>query len=301
MAYDDVFSVAEKPNEVVIAVGPEGSGKTHFAATAPEPLHVIGTESGHEVVTLLKSFPDADIRHFALRPSADGEVQDIWFGNWFGADEKLTQAVEVLSHHAETTGEGGTVIIDSASDLLGIAAAGFNMQLQRGDNPIPPMMYGQLYPLLQGWITRLREHYNVVLCCRTKAEYENDEKTGNEVIDLWKTGPYLAEHIIWIQRAPIGAPRIGAVTKGDNDGRLIYNPTWSDVVSPMSPEEDARPMRYALNRLQKAYAYFESLGNHLPRVVPSTYDEVMARVNELAELAAPPEEEGEGEEEDIYA
>ena len=197
MSYDEIFTPVEHPNEVVLAVGGEGSGKTHFAATAPGPLHVIGTEAGHEVVTLVRDFPEKDIRHLALEPKRRKEAENIWFGPWEDVDETLNQAVDVLG-----SAEKGTVIIDSASDLLAIAAASFNYTFQRGDNPIPPMMYGQLYPLLEGWVAEIRKRHNVVLCCRVKNEYANDEKTGKKVIDLWKTGPYLAESVVWKPGAP---------------------------------------------------------------------------------------------------
>lgn len=277
MEYQDVFDTVDHPNEVVIAVGPEGSGKTHFAATSPGPLHVIGTESGHEAVTLAKDFPDKDIGHLPLQPSQDGEVRDIWFGGWYEVADQINEACDVLDD-----APSGTVVIDSASDLLGIAAAHFNYQLKRGDDPIPPMLYGQLYPVLDGWIGRLRQNHNVVLCCRTKAEYgEGDEKTGKRVIDLWKTGRYLAEHIVWIKRAPIGKPRLGAVTKGVNDGRLLYDPTFETVTEQQSVEKDARDMREVLASLERAYDYCAENGIDAERKVPETKSGVVERLQEI--------------------
>lgn len=274
--YNALFEPVEHPNEVVIAIGPEGSGKTHFAATAPGPLHVIGTEAGHEVATLVKSFPEKDIRHLALEPKADGDAEDIWFAPWFGVDKKMNQAVSVLAD-----AERGTVVIDSASDLLGIAAASFNYQMKRGDDPIPPMMYGQLYPILDGWIGEIRKQHNVVMCSRIKDEYIDDSKTGEKVIDLWKTGPYLAESIIWISRPALGQKRVGAVTKGVNHGRLIYDPKFSTVTEPQPVEKDARPMRQALKRLKAAYKHYENKGLEAKRHVPDTLEGVKARIQEL--------------------
>jgi len=275
--YQEIFDPVEKPHEVVIAVGPEGSGKTHFAATSPGPLHVIGTESGHEAVTLAKDFPDKEIGHLPLQPSQDGEVKDIWFGGWFGVADQINEAIDVLDD-APT----GTVIIDSASDLLGIAAAHFNYELQRADDPIPPMMYGQLYPILDGWIGRLRQNHHVVLCCRTKDEYgSDDERTGKKVIDLWKTGRYLAEHIVWINRAPLGEKRLGAVTKGINDGRLLYDPSFETVTEKQPVDHDARPMRKALKSLENAYEYCESQNVNVKREVPDTLESVDERINDL--------------------
>jgi len=276
MSYDDIFTPVEHPNEVVIAVGGEGSGKTYFAATAPGPLHVIGTEAGHEVVTLVRDFPEKDIRHLALEPKRRKEAENIWFGPWEDVDETLNQAVDVL-----VSAEKGTVIIDSASDLLAIAAASFNYTFQRGDDPIPPMMYGQLYPLLEGWIAEIRRRHNIVLCCRVKNEYANDEKTGNKVVDLWKTGPYLAESVVWLNRAPLGEKRMGAVTKGINDGRLLYDPTWETVTQQQPVEHDARPMRQALKRLRAAYKYLESEGIEAKRKVPDTLQGVSDRIEGL--------------------
>lgn len=275
-SYNEMFTEVDKPNEVVVAVGPEGSGKTHFAATAPGPLHVIGTESGHEVVTLAKNFPDKQMGHLALEPSQEGDVKDIWFGTWDKVADKLQKAIDVLDE-----APSGTVIIDSASDLLGIAAATFNRQLQRADDPIPPMMYGQLYPILDGWIGRLRQNHNVVMCARVKDKYVKDEKTGDKVMDLWKTGSYLAESVVWINRAPLGEPRMGSVTKGVNDGRVLYNPTFETVTDPQPTEHDARPMRKALRTLEKAYEYSEEHGINAKRKVPSTLDGVNVRIEEL--------------------
>ena len=278
--YDDIFEPVDKPNEVAIAVGKEGSGKTHFAATAPGPLHVIGTESGHEAVTLAKSFPEKEIGHLSLQPEHDGEAKDIWFAPWFGVDKTLNQATEVLM-----SAEPGTVIFDSASDLLGIAAASFNYQMQRADDPIPPMMYGQLYPILEGWVGRIRERHNVVLCCRVKDKYVDDQKTGEKVIDLWKTGPYLAESIAWIRRPPLGDRRFAQVTKGVNDGKLLFDPTFKTVTERQPVEEDARPMRRALYNLKQAYTYLEKNGKPQKRTVPDSLSEVRARIEELREAA----------------
>ena len=276
--YEDLFQPVQKPNEVIAAVGPEGSGKTYFAATAPGPLHVIGTEAGHEAVTLAKDFPDKQIGHLPLEPEADGKVEDIWFGPWFGVDETLNKAIDVLDNVPS-----GTVIIDSASDLLGIAAASFNKQLQRGDNPIPPMLYGQLYPVLEGWIARLRQNHNVILCSRVKDEYKDDSKTGKKIVDLWKTGPYLAESIVWIERPPLGKTRFGNVTKGVNDGRVLYNPTFEAVTEKQPVEHDARPMRKALSTLRKAYEYAEKKGIPVTREVPSKLKDVQARIESIRE------------------
>lgn len=267
-----VFTPVKQPNECVLVVGGEGSGKTFFAGTAPDPIYVIGTEGGHEQVTLAKVYPKKKILHAALQTSR--EVPEVWFGAWFGVAEQLLSAIDALKK-----AEPGTVVIDSASDLLGVAAAHLNFQLQRADKPIPPLLYGQLYPILQNWLAEIREHHNVVLTCRLKDKYENEQKTGEQGIDLWKTGPYMAETILWIERDVFSGHRFAHVTKGINEGRLLLSPTWEEVVNPGA--RDRTNYRRALRRLAKAYDYAEAQGLYLERTIPETADAVTARVEEI--------------------
>lgn len=280
-SYDDIFEPVEHPNEVVLLVGGEGSGKTHLACTAPGPIYAIGTESGHEMVTMAKEFPDKDIRHLSVHPEGKvGEAPDIWFGAWWGAEERLSRAVTLLENAPK-----GTVVIDSASDLLGIAAAAFNVQRQRADKPIPPMMYGSIYSVLQGWIGGIREHHNLIMTAKLKDEYKDDTRTGDKTIDLWRTGTYFADHVAWVERAPIGDPRVARVTKGVNDGRVLYDPTWGTIVNRQPPEEDARPLLYTLKRLSRGYDYFEAQGEPVVRTVPETREGAQKRLAELRNAA----------------
>ena len=287
----ELFTPVSHPNEILLAVGPEGTGKTYLAATAPGPIYVIGTEAGHEVVTLAKHFPDKEIHHLAIEPeNEEDSAPEIWFGSWWEKDRVLMNGIKELE-----SAPHGTVVIDSASDLLGIAAASYNVQFQRGDDPIPPLYYGQIYSLLQGWVGRLRKSHNVVLTARTKKKYVDDKKTDEDKIDLWKTGPYMADSVVWMSKSPIGRASVARVTKGVNRGLVKYSATWDDIVDPAPVERDDRPMIHALRRLDRCYSWARSKGKPVKRIVPNTLSEVNERIAAVKEHVAPSNSKNEDE------
>lgn len=120
--YDDMFSKVQerRTGHVYLFYGGQGTGKTYTAMQADEPVFVIDTELRADITA--NEYPDRDIRVF--------EPGEISFEN-VDPDEPLEDAIDIPSSldsinnsviqlvQGYKTGEleGGTVVIDSVTDL----------------------------------------------------------------------------------------------------------------------------------------------------------------------------------------
>jgi hypothetical protein len=251
------FHTVSAPLPCVIIAGAEGTRKTTFAMSAPGPIYVIGTEEGHEEDTISRVREDGKdvfITRF-VRERADA-YPAIWFGSYKGLWEQMQLALAEL----ETLPQG-TVVFDSASDLFGMAAAFFNITMARGDKPIPPLAYTQVYPLLRDVINRLRGKHRIALTIRLKDEWVNNAQTGGQVLNIWKDAEYLAEHIIKLELNRDLNVVFAVGYKGISDGSIIANPTWDKVVNveidTIFGKDDSK-LYVLAQRLRKAWAYLDA-------------------------------------------
>ena len=116
--FKNIDDVEEGEGLKVLLYGKPESGKTYTALSFPEPLHVLSTEFG--VKKLRHHFPDKDIKllecnvPFAAKPTdRKGNVIDTPFNT---DPETSLKRIEAASFALEKI-KGGTVIIDSASDI----------------------------------------------------------------------------------------------------------------------------------------------------------------------------------------
>jgi len=119
---EDLFKPIDEVEEgeglKVLIFGKPETGKTFFALSFPEPLHVLSTEFG--VKKLRHHYPDKEIKllecnvPFAEKPrDRKGNVIDTPFNT---DPETSLKKIEAASFALEKI-KGGTVIIDSASDI----------------------------------------------------------------------------------------------------------------------------------------------------------------------------------------
>ncbi len=95
------LSEAESKRGLKIGLyGDFGTGKTHFALTAPEPIFIIDTEIG--AAPLAHIFKDKDIK-----------ILDVAEENGSKSYEKIVEAIDHITQQENV----GTVIIDSVTDL----------------------------------------------------------------------------------------------------------------------------------------------------------------------------------------
>lgn len=278
------FHVVEKPLPCVIVAGAEGSRKTTFAMTAPGPIYVIGTEEGHEEDTIARVKGDKQVMITRFVRDRADKYPSVWFGPYRGLWEQLNAALDELEDAPQ-----GTIVFDSASDLFGMAAAFFNITMGRGDKPIPPLAYTQVYPLLRDVINRMRRKHRLVLIARLKDEWVDNNKTGDQVLNLWKDAEYLAEHIIRLELNRDVNLVFAHGHKGIADGSIIANPTWDSVieaeVDTLFGSDDAG-LYYLLRTLRQAWAFMEGRGIDYPRKRPTDKAAVEEYINELRAIAS---------------
>ena len=110
--YEDFWKspeyIVKKSGIKVLVWGPPETGKTHFALTAPEPIHVIDTEFGTYPLLCKEPFKNKDIRVFeaAQLNVESAEIDPV----------KSIEAVEEAISFLKDINEG-TVVIDSVTDI----------------------------------------------------------------------------------------------------------------------------------------------------------------------------------------
>ena len=116
--FKPIDEVEEGEGLKMLIYGKPESGKTYFALSCPEPIYVISTEFG--VKKLRHHFPDKEIHllecnvPFAAKPvDRKGNIIDTPFNT---DPETSLKKIEDASFALEKI-KGGTVIIDSASDI----------------------------------------------------------------------------------------------------------------------------------------------------------------------------------------
>lgn len=91
--------------------GEPGSGKSHFAATFPEPIYVIDTEN--RFARLGRKFPGKDIRVMHCYAEDDDGIFDP-----VATLHKMEQAIsQIRALSKADTASVGTIVLDSASDV----------------------------------------------------------------------------------------------------------------------------------------------------------------------------------------
>lgn len=181
-------------NQTLIVSGHEGSGKTHWAIeNAPDPVYLVDTEGEHNLHTSKRIAKKLNKKIYAKVLRADPTIsrEKLWFAGNTGLWQDFKASVHKLGD-----AKHGTVIIDSASDLLAMVVNDLAIDWSRGDKAFPPMLYGQVYAELNTQIAFLRQNHNVILTAKLKEKWNGESKTGKFEMSLWNTCEYIVEHIL---------------------------------------------------------------------------------------------------------
>lgn len=161
--------------------GPTKSGKTHWALhTFPGPVYVVETER----------------RYYVPMEAAIGAGKDVRIAEC-SSFEDIDRAVhDVLDDSKGVTGCPGTVVFDSASDLLAWAEERF-LRVTRQDKIYPKVVWARVYSMIDRLIEMLRlRGFYVVFLCREKEEYRDDKLTGRLTHEGYKRLPFKSDVVL---------------------------------------------------------------------------------------------------------
>jgi hypothetical protein len=151
---------------VVLAEGLQGVGKTHFSMTFPEPIFILDTENRADVV--------------AAKFAGNKKVyrKKITTFN----DLRLTLVQRIFSEH-----EGGTIVIDSGSDLQTMAELEY-LEEAKMEKIYPTYIWARVWEKIDNMLKTIRDRgFYCVITGRLRDEYTDDGKrTGDYVLEGWK-------------------------------------------------------------------------------------------------------------------
>jgi len=196
--------VSGKP--IILIAGPEGTGKTHFAATFPDPLVFLDTEG--RAGRVLKKFK-----------------KRIYYKKVTGWNE-IRQAAKILPEL-----QAQTFIIDSASDLRQWADKSW-LADKRAEKVHPIHHWTFVNQMLDGFLTFLQKlDVYVVLTARMKREYVDDRFTGRMVSDIYHKYPYKADIVLEFKGEEEGYIVRKSAFDENHVGMGFQWPEWKDITS----------------------------------------------------------------------
>lgn len=168
-------SLADEPFMVLVE-GEQGSGKTHFAMTFPEPIFIVDTENRADKVAA----------KFAGR-------KQVYRKRCQTFNDIRQTLLQLVFPHFET----GTVVIDSGSDLQRYAESEFLMEAKR-DKIYPTVLWAQVFAKIDGLLSTLRDKgFYTVITARLRDEFngkgDDAERTGNRILEGYRRLPYLVD------------------------------------------------------------------------------------------------------------
>jgi hypothetical protein len=207
--FKNIDEVEEGEGLKCIVYGKPETGKTYFALSFPEPIYVISTEFG--VKKLRHHFPGKDIKllecnvPFAEKPTdRKGNVIDTPFNT---DPETSLKKVEAASFALEKI-KGGTIVIDSASDIwswlsLYLGNVGErSVSKKTGEEFIKGTEWAKINEAFRILVNRFNSlPCHLVICSRQKEDLE-----GNVSIKASKDIDHFVDISIHLEKIPRGIP-----------------------------------------------------------------------------------------------
>ena len=161
--------------------GPPKTGKTHWAMfETPEPVFVVDTERRGSIVQAKAVKTGRDVRRKGV-------------SNFDGVRSAVSQAIKDSLPASRRGDPCGTIVFDSASDLLDWAVEAWLRET--GNKKVyPRVAWAHVYEKVDKVLEAPRRvGMNVVLLCRAKDEWQDDEPTGRLTFEGYKKFPYRAD------------------------------------------------------------------------------------------------------------
>jgi len=207
--FQKIDDVEEGEGLKCIVYGKPETGKTYFGLSFPEPIYVISTEFG--VKKLRHHFPKKDIRllecnvPFASKPTdRKGNVIDTPFNT---DPETSLKKIEAASFALEKI-KGGTIVIDSASDIwswlsLYLGNVGErSVSKKTGEEFIKGTEWAKINEAFRILINRFNSlPCHLVICARQKEEMD-----GRISIKASKDIDHFVDISIHMEKIPRGIP-----------------------------------------------------------------------------------------------
>ena len=153
--------------------GDFGTGKTHFALTAPEPIFILDTEMG--VTPLAHTFKGKDVR-----------ILDVAEKDGTASYQKIVEAVEYISKQEKV----GTIVLDSITDLWEFSQeyAKVNIfKIKPEDRLKQQWDWGQINRIYMKVLMKLlRIECNLIVTARESAIYAGAGQVTNQVKPKWQ-------------------------------------------------------------------------------------------------------------------
>jgi hypothetical protein len=207
--FKNIDEVEEGEGLKCIVFGKPETGKTYFGLSFPEPIYVISTEFG--VKKLRHHFPDKDIKllecnvPFADKPTdRKGNIIDTPFNT---DPETSLKKIEAASFALEQI-KGGTIIIDSASDIwswlsLYLGNIGErSVSKKTGEEYIRGTEWAKINEAFRILVNRFNSlPCHLVICCREKQDLE-----GNVGIKASKDVDHFVDIVVHLEKIPRSIP-----------------------------------------------------------------------------------------------
>jgi hypothetical protein len=252
--FKPIDDVEEGEGLKCIVYGKPETGKTYFGLSFPEPIRVISTEFG--VKKLRHHFPNKDIQllecnvPFAEKPTdRKGNVIDTPFNT---DPETSLKRIEAASFALEKI-KGGTIVIDSASDIwswlsLYLGNVGErSVSKKTGEEFIKGTEWAKINEAFRILVNRFNSlPCHLVICCRQKEDLE-----GNVGIKASKDVDHFVDISIHLEKIPRAIP--------GQEGKFTY-----------VRQGTIKKCRYqSLNNLQVQDITFEKLKEEITNLDPS--------------------------------
>ena len=217
----------EAPRRLIVNdVGPEKSGKSHFAFTAPGPIFLLSTDIGDEGVVEKFTGKGKEILKREIRFPRDGDIlmlKEAAVPLWTQFREHYSKILEVNE---------GTLIVDTASDAYELSRLAHFGKLTQ----VMPQHYNEVN---MEWRTLVRSAYdsrmNVIFIHRLKAVWKDNAKTDDFEPAGMGEMPYLVQANILTERT---GSKFKATVKN-----CRQNPSANDMVL----EDDAFDFNFLLS------------------------------------------------------
>lgn len=196
---------------VVLAEGLQGVGKTHFSMTFPEPIFILDTENRADVV--------------AAKFAGNKKVyrKKITTFN----DLRLTLVQRIFSEH-----EGGTIVIDSGSDLQTMAELEY-LEEAKMEKIYPTYIWARVWEKIDNMLKTIRDRgFYCVITGRLRDEYTDDGKrTGDYVLEGYKKLPYRVDlHLRLLPDFTAEVYKNGFRNEPIDRVKVLERPSYSEIM-----------------------------------------------------------------------